>query len=47
LEQKLKSKPIAELSTEQMIQKLGEFMQKSCDCDCKKNITDAKLLSRN
>jgi hypothetical protein len=42
----LKSRPTVEPNTEQMMQKLGEFMQKkNCDCDCKKNTANLGKLS--
>ena len=44
----LKAKPTVQLTTEQMIEKLGEFMEKkNCDCDCKKSGKSEKLVSKN
>ena len=44
----LKSKPTTDLSTQQMIEKLGEYVQKkNCDCDCNKKPADAGRLLSN
>ncbi len=41
----LKTKPTVELTTEQMIEKLGELMKKKdCDCECPKRSSNAEKL---